>query len=241
VNPEPVDLLAVLAHERDALDAERRRLARAHCLAVLDYIAVKIRSVSPDAVYVAFTYDGRLREPYVQGILGAQPSPLGACPWLWDGSDEDHPLNELFDEIERAVQTALEPPHSLAWASVVPDTAGEGKRRLLELPPPSRIGRIAELVHKFHPAATALVVDGQAGGRVIEIIEGAGGDGTERRTTGRIWGSERNREIRRLVCEVFALPYLAEGCLEPVANGYTRPDSRTISDLVCVLPLPPTA
>lgn len=242
MTPATADHLAILAQQRDELDSERRRFEKAHCLAVLDHIATRIRQACPEAVYVAFAYHGRTRELSLHGVLGAQPTPLGTCPWLWDGSDEDHPLTDLADEVEADVQSALAPHDFPAWATVRHDSASDGNRWLLELPPPDRAVRISQLVREHHPEATAIVVDGRcAGGRVIEIIEGVAEDGTENRTTRRLWPQACDDVITRLVAQIFALPDLADRHLTPTSSRFTHPYGSPPSDAVRVMSLPPSA
>lgn len=238
MTPATANHLATLAQQRKELAAERRRIEEAHCLAVLDHISAKIRALCPEAVYVTFAYIGS-RTLDLQGVLGAQLSPLGACPWLWDRSDQQHQLGEIAEDIELDVQSALAPYHSPAWATVRSNSASEGNIWLLELPPPDRVACIAELVREHHPEATALVVDGRsAGGRVIEIVEGLAEDGTQNRTTRRRWPRECDDVLTRLVAQVFAIPALAGRHLTPLYD-YRHPYG-TSSDLVRLITLPST-
>ncbi|MBT2366194.1 hypothetical protein J7E88_12960 [Streptomyces sp. ISL-10] len=240
MSPATADHLAILAQQRDELDAERRRIEKAHCLAVLDHIAAQIRALCPEAVYVAFAYYGNTRTLDVHGVLGAQPSPLGTCPELWDVSNEEHPLAGIAEEIELDVQSALAPYDSPVWATVRRNTASDGNSWLLELPPPDRAARIAQLVHEHHPEATAIIVDGHsAGGRIIEIVEGAAEDGTQNLTTQRRWTGECDDVLTRLVGQLFAIPALAGRHLTPLYD-YRHPYG-TSSDLVRLMTLPPTA
>ncbi|WP_406303654.1 hypothetical protein OHA61_16575 [Streptomyces sp. NBC_00885] len=236
------DHLAILTHQREELDIERGRIENAHCLAVLDHISAKIRVLCPEAVQVTFAYYGKTRTLDLEGVLGAQSSPLGACPWLWENGDEEHPLAEIADDIELDVQRALAPYRSPAWATVRRNSASDGNSWLLELPPPDRAALIAELVREHHPEATAVVVDGHsAGGRVIEIIEGVAEDGSEMRTERRRWPRECDDVITRLVAHIFALPALADRHLAPIYGIHEPPYGSGSSDLVRLLPLPPTA
>ncbi|MFD8379130.1 hypothetical protein ACFV2X_11430 [Streptomyces sp. NPDC059679] len=233
--------LAMLFQQREELATQRRRIERAHCLAVLDHIAASIRRNCPEAVYVNFAYYGNSRTLDLLGVLGGQPSPLGAYPWLWGGRDERHPLAELADQIERDVQTALAPTHSLAWAMVRRDGVSDGNSWLLELPPPDRAARIAQLVREYHPEATALIVDGRpSGGRIIEVVEGISDDGTENRTRRR-WTPECEEILRRLVAQIFAVPALDERHLMPIDDLYTHPYDSTPGHLVRLMRLPPVA
>ncbi|NUK19824.1 hypothetical protein [Streptomyces lunaelactis] len=234
------DHLAILAHQREELDIERGRIENAHCLAVLDHISAMIRVLCPEAVHVTFAYYGKTRTLDLEGVLGAQSSPLGACPWLWENGDEEHPLAEIADDIELDVQRALAPYRSPAWATVRRNSASDGNRWLLELPPPDRAARIAELVREYHPEATAVIVDGHsAGGRIIEVVDGAAEDGTRNLTTRRRWTSECDDVLTRLVGQLFAIPALAGRHLTPLYD-YRHPYG-TSSDLVRLMALPPTA
>ncbi|MCR8573059.1 hypothetical protein [Streptomyces sp. Isolate_219] len=236
------DHLAILAQQRDELDAERGRIEKAHCLAVLDHISAKIRALCPDAVHITFAYYGKTRTLDLDGVLGAQSSPLGVCPWLWEVSDKKHPLAEITEAIALDVQSALAPYNSPAWATVRRNSASpeRGNSWLLELPPPDRAARIAQLVREHHPEATAIIVDGRsAGGRVIEIVEGAAEDGTKHLTTRRHWTRECDEILTRLVAQLFAIPTLAGRHLTPL-HDYRHPYG-TSSDLVRLITLPPTA
>ncbi|MEU7640967.1 hypothetical protein AB0C11_33700 [Streptomyces sp. NPDC039016] len=240
MTPATADHLALLAQQREELDTERRRIEKAHCLAVLDHVAARIRQACPEAVHVTFAYHGKTREVDLYGVLGAQSSPLGTCPWLWDGEDQEHPLDELAHAIESDVQDALAPYDCPAWATVRRDQASDGNRWLLELPPADRAARIAQLVREYHPEATAVVVDGhRAGGRIIEIVEGVAEDGRENRTTRRRWSHECEDILTRLVAQIFALPPLTDRHLSPL-DDYRHPYG-TSSDLVRLMTLPPTA
>ncbi|MFE7277943.1 hypothetical protein [Streptomyces sp. NPDC057623] len=239
MTPAISDELVVLAQQREELDIERRRIQKAHCLAVLDHISAKIRRACPQAQYVGFAYYGKTRELDLLGVLGAQASPLSGLPWLWEKSDEEHHLAELAAEIEVDLQTALEPFDSPAWATVRRNSAGDGNLWLGELPPADRAARIAELVHEHHPEATAIVVDGRsAGGSVIAVIEGAADDGTDNLVRRR-WTSDRDNALTRLIAQVFALPALADRHLVPV-DGHSHAHPGTPGDRVRLMPLPPT-
>jgi hypothetical protein len=174
---------------------------------VLDHITAKIRTACPEAVYVTFAfYTSRTLD--LHGVLGAQPSPLGTCPELWDNRDgeEEHPLDHIADQIESDVQTALAPYSSPAWASVHRNSASDGNSWLLELPPADRAARVAELVHENHPEATALVVDGRAAG--------PGHRGLRRRRRRRHSGAHTSPAVavrlrhrpRRLITQLLTLP-----------------------------------
>ncbi|MDH6624445.1 hypothetical protein M2271_002247 [Streptomyces sp. LBL] len=240
MTPAISDPLDVLAQQREQLDIERRRIQKAHCLAVLDHISAKVRRGCPEAEYVGFAYHGKTRELDLLGVLGEQTSPLSGLPWLWEKSDEEHRLAELAVEIEVDVQTALEPFDSPAWATVRRNSANDGNLWLVELPPPDRAARIAELVREHHPEATAIVVDGRsAGGRVIAVIEGASHEGTDNLARRR-WTRECDDALTRLVAQVFALPALADRHLLPPNGRYTHPDGGTPSDRVRLMPLPLT-
>ncbi|MER7047971.1 hypothetical protein [Streptomyces jumonjinensis] len=244
MTPAAQDQLTILCEQREELEAERLRIEKAYCLAVLDHIAAKIRAACPEAVYVSFAfYSSRTLD--LHSILGAQPSPLGTCPELWDnrGGEDEDPLDCIADQIEFDIQTALAPHQSPAWASVRRNTASDGNSWLLELPPTDRAVRVAQLVREHHPDATAVVVDGRAaGGRVIEIIEGVSEDGTEIRTARRRWTAECDDTLTRLVGQMFALPALADQHLVSAHGQYAHPypyGTRT-SDQVRLLPLPPS-
>jgi hypothetical protein len=229
-----------LARRREELFAGLRRIRKAHCLAVLDHITAKVRHVCPKAAYIEFAYQGEAREVGLLGVLGEQTSPLGGLAWLWEPSDEEHPLAELAVEIEADVQTALKPYDSPAWATVRRNTASEGNSWLVELPPPDRVARIAQLVRAILPEATAVVVDARhAGGRVIEVIEGAAG--ATGKCTRPSWTREVDYTLTRLVAQIFTIPVLAERHLMPVPDYYTHPYGSSVTALVRLLPLPPTA
>ncbi|WP_406172281.1 hypothetical protein [Streptomyces sp. NBC_00996] len=241
MTPAAADHLAIVKQQREDLHAQYRQIEKAHALAVLDHLAAYLRDACPEAVYVTFAYYGNTRTLDLNGVLGAQSSPLGACPWLWDGSDEAHPLAEISEDIELDLASALAPYDSPAWACVSRNSASDGNSWLLELPPPDRAARIAELVRGHHPQATALVVDGRsAGGRVLEVVEGVTEDGSEARARRR-WPRECDDAITRLVAQIFALPELADRHLVPTYGLYAAGDGRGSSDLVRLLPLPPTA
>ena len=118
MTPAAHDQVAILAQQREELSLALRRAEQAHCLAIIDHLAAKIRARCPEAVYVAFDRSGEDRAVTVHGVLGEQPSPLGACPWLWDGTETDHPLNEIDSDITLDVEYALLPPTSPTWALV---------------------------------------------------------------------------------------------------------------------------
>ncbi|MFI1830688.1 hypothetical protein ACH41E_30260 [Streptomyces sp. NPDC020412] len=238
----PHDQLATLCEQREELEAERLRIDRAYCLAVLDHVTARIRAACPKAVYVSFAFHGSRRTLDLHGVLGAQPSPLGTCPELWSnyGEPEEHPLDDIADQIEFDVEAALAPHSSPAWAFVRRNTASDGNSWLLELPPADRVERVAQLVREHHPEATAVVVDGRvAGGRIIEIIEGVTADGTEIRTARRRWTAECNDTLTHLVAQIFDLPALAHRHLEPLDGPYPHPYGTRTSDQVRLLRLPP--
>lgn len=243
MTPAAQDQLAILSEQREELEAERLRIERAYCLAVLDHITAKIRAACPEAAYVAFAYQGKSRTLDLHSVLGAQTSPLGACPELWDNygePEEEHPLDAIADQIESDAETALALYSSPAWAIVRRNSASDGNSWLLELPPADRVSRVAELVREYHPDATAVIVDGRgAGGRIIEVVEGSAEDGTQNLTTRRRWPNECEDVLARLVGQVFAIPALAGRHLTPL-HQYRHPHG-TRSDLVRVMTLPPTA
>ncbi|WP_442737906.1 hypothetical protein ACQUSN_07300 [Streptomyces pseudogriseolus] len=242
MTPAVHDQLAILAGQREELQAQRLRTEKAYCLAVLDHITAKIRSACPEAVYVTFAFYGS-RTLDLHGVLGAEPSPLSACPWLWDNreGEDEHPLDDIADQIESDVQTALAPHRSPAWASVHRNTASDGNSWLLELPPADRAARVAELVREHHPEATALVVDGRAAGRVIEVFQGVDDDGTPARTPRPRWSADCDTAIAGLLAQVLALPALADRHLMPLPGDYSHPFGISTSDQVYLMPLPPTA
>ncbi|WP_180685938.1 hypothetical protein [Streptomyces gossypiisoli] len=242
MNPATADLLAVLKQQREEADTQRTRAEKAYALAVLDETAALIRDLCPEAVYVNFAYYGSTRTLVLYGVLGEQSSPLGTCPWLWEESDQDHPLAEHGEKIALDLQEALAPYNSPAWARTRRNSASKGNDWLLELPPPDRAARIAELVREHHPEATAVVVDGRsAGGRIIEVIEGVTEDGSDNRTTRRRWNERCDDLLTALVAQMFALPELADRHLLPVGSTYAHPYGSSISDHVRRMPLPPTA
>ncbi|MFJ2202721.1 hypothetical protein [Streptomyces violaceusniger] len=243
MTPAAHDQLAILAGQREELQAQRLRTEKAYCLAVLDHISAKIRAACPEAVHVTFAFYGD-RTLELHGVLGAQSSSVGACPWLWDnrGEEEDeHPLDDIADQIETDVQTALAPYSSPVWASVHRNAASDGNSWLLELPPADRAARVAELVREHHPEATALVVDGRAAGRVIEIFQGVADDGTPARTPRPRWSADCDTVIAGLLAQVLALPALADRHLMPLPRDYAHPFGISTSDQVYLMPLPPTA
>ncbi|MGP8302019.1 hypothetical protein ACTPOK_29685 [Streptomyces inhibens] len=242
MNPATVDLLAVLKQQREEADTQRMRAEKAYALAVLDETAALIRSVCPEAVYVNFAYYGDTGTLSLYGVLGEQPSPLVTCPWLREESDRDHPLAERGEKIALDLQEALAPYNSPAWARTRRNSASEGNDWVLELPPPDRAVRIAELVRERHPEATAVVVDGRsAGGRIIEVVEGVAEDGSDNRTNRRRWNERCDDLLTALVAQMFALPDLADRHLLPVGSNYSHPYGSSISDHVRRMPLPPTA
>jgi hypothetical protein len=231
MTPAAHDQLAILADRREELKAERLRIDKAYRLAVLDHIAAKIRAACPEAVYVTFAYYGS-RTLDLHGVLGEQPSPLATCPELWDNreGEDEHPLDLIADQIESDVQTALAPYSSPAGASVHRNSASEGNSWLLELPPADRAARVVELVHEHHPEATALIVDGRAAGRIIEILEGVADDGTPVRTPRPRWSSTCDTALTRLLGQVLALPALADRHLMPLPGDYAHPYGVSTSD-----------
>ncbi|MGW1594173.1 hypothetical protein [Streptomyces sp. NPDC002343] len=241
MTPAAHDQVAILAQQREELSLALRRAEQAHCLAIIDHLAAKIRARCPEAVYVAFDRGGEDRAVSVHGVLGEQPSPLGACPWLWDGTQAGHPLNEIDSDITLDVEYALLPPTSPVWALVHRNTGMDGSW-LLELPPVDRAVRVAELIRGHHPTATAVVVDGRAGGgRVVGVIEEqADGDAPAPVVRPRL-SDACDDALTRLVAQVFLLPPLADRHLMPVPRGFAHPHGSSVSDQVRLMPLPPTA
>ncbi|WP_369258861.1 hypothetical protein [Streptomyces sp. R35] len=244
MTPDQIAELARFAEQRGALEAERRRIDKAYCLAVLDHISAKIRAACPEAVYVTYAYYGS-RTLDLHGVLGAQTSPVGTCPELWSNLEgeggAEHPLDAIADAIESDVQTALAPYSSPAWASVHRNSASEGNSWLLELPPADRAARVAELVREHHPDATAVVVDARsAGGRIIEILAGEADDGTAVRTPPG-WLADCDTVLTRLLSQMFALPALADRHLMPLPRDYVHPYGISPSSQIRLMPLPPTA
>lgn len=240
MTPEAHEQLAILAGRREELQAQHLRTEKAYCLAVLDHITAKIRAACPEAVYVSFALHGS-RILDLHGVLGAEPSPLSACPWLWDSREweDEHPLDDIADQIESDVQTALAPHCPLVWAFAHRNTASDGTSWLLELPPADRAARVAELVREHLPEATALVVDGRAAGRVIEIFQGVAGDGTPARTPRPRWSADCDTAIAGLLAQMLALPALADQHLMPLPRDYSHLLGISISDQVYLMPLPP--
>lgn len=79
MTPAAHDQLTILCSQREELEAERLRIEKAYCLAVLDHITAKIRAACPEAVYVTFAfYSSRTLD--LHGVLGAQPSPWEPAP-----------------------------------------------------------------------------------------------------------------------------------------------------------------
>ncbi|WP_431770866.1 hypothetical protein [Streptomyces cucumeris] len=245
MTPAEHDQLAILGQQRKELLADSRQVERAYCLAVLDHITAKIRVACPEAVYVSFAFY-RDRTLDLDCVLGEQPSPLGTCPELWsnhEGSDnpDEHPLDNIAHEIESDLRTALAPYTSPAWASVHRNSASDGNSWLLELPPADRAARVAELVREHHPEATALVVDGRAAGRVLDIFESVADDGTPARAPRPRWSAACDTVLAGLLAQVLALPALADRHLMPLPGDYTHPFGISTSDQVRLMPLPPTA
>ncbi|MBT2413983.1 hypothetical protein J7I94_26140 [Streptomyces sp. ISL-12] len=241
MTPAVCDQLAVLAQQREELDAERRRFEKAYCLAVLDHISARIRALCPEAVYVTFDYNGKTRSLELAGVLGAQPSPLGTCPWLWENGDDEHPLEEIAVDIELDVQSALAPYDSPAWATVVRNSASDSNW-LLELPPADRAARVADLIRGHHPAATAVIVDSRAGGgRVIGVIEEQADGGAPAPVARPRLSAPCDDAVTRLVAQVVLLPPLADRHLMPLTRGFAHPYGSSVSDQVRLMPLPPTA
>ena len=235
--------LTLLAEQRSQLDAQGKRTAQAYCLAVLDHISAKIRAACPEAVYVTFAFYST-RTLDLHAVLGAQTSPLGTCPELWNNREgtQEHPLDYIAYDIESDVQTALAPYISPAWASVHRNSAAEGNSWLLELPPVDRVARVAELVRERHPEATAVVVDGRsAGGRIIEVLEGVDDNGMQVRAPRPKWTPACDTALTRLLGQVFALPALADRHLMPLPCDYVHPRGVSTSDQVRLMLLPPTA
>ncbi|WP_275560779.1 hypothetical protein [Streptomyces sp. 5-6(2022)] len=241
MTPVTSDQIAVFAQQRAELDAERRRIQKAYCLTVLDHVAAKVRQACPESAYIGVAYDGKTRELDLLGVLGQQTSPLGGLPWLWEASDEEHPLAELAVEIEADVETALEPCDSAAWATVRRNSASDGNLWLIELPPLDRAARIAQLVREHHPEATAVAIDGRRGGRIIKVFEGVADDGTPVRAPRPKWSAACDTALTRLLGQVLALPALADRHLMPLPGDYAHPHGVGTSDQVRLMPLPPTA
>ncbi|MEU3973441.1 hypothetical protein [Streptomyces bacillaris] len=244
MTPAAHDQLAILAGQREDLHAQHLRTEQAYCLAVLDHITAKIRAACPEAAYVSFAFYSSSRTLGLHGVLGAQPSPLGTCPWLWDnhgGPEDEHPLDDIANQIESDVETALAPYSSPAWATVRRNSASDGNSWLLELPPADRAARVAELVREHHPEATAVVVDGRAAGRVTEIFEGVADDGTPVRTPRPRWSADCDTALTGLLGQLLALPALADRHLMPLPANYTHPFGISTNDQVHLMPLPPTA
>ncbi|MGI5399178.1 hypothetical protein ACQEVG_06900 [Streptomyces sp. CA-135486] len=233
--------VAILAQQREELSLALRRAEQAHCLAIIDHLAAKIRARCPEAAYVAIDRSSEDRAVSVYGVLGEQPSPLGACPWLWDGTQAGHPLNEIDSDITLDIEYALLPPTSPVWALVRRNTGMDGSW-LLELPPADRAARVAQLIRGHHPAATAVIVDGRAGGgRVVGVIEEqADGDAPVPVARPRL-SNACDDALTRLVAQVFLLPSLADRHLMPVPRGFAHPHGSSISDQVRLMPLPVTA
>ncbi|MEU6138771.1 hypothetical protein ABZ848_00240 [Streptomyces sp. NPDC047081] len=241
MTPAAHDAVIILAKQRDHLALALRRAEQAHCLGITDHLAAKIRARCPQAAYVAFDRSGEHRSVTVHGVLGEQTSPLGGCPWLWDGTEPGHPLNEIAEDIALDTEHALIPPTSPAWALVHRNTAMDGSW-LLELPPVDRVARVAELIRGHHPAATAVVVDGRAGGgRVVGVVEDQH-DGEEHVPAVRPRLSDScDDALTRLVAQIFLLPPLADRHLTPVPPGFAHPYGSSVSDQARLMPLPPTA
>ncbi|MGW3101293.1 hypothetical protein [Streptomyces sp. NPDC001100] len=235
--------LTLLAEQRRQLDAQGKRIAQAYCLAVLDHVSAKIRAACPEAVYVTFAFYST-RTLDLHAVLGAQTSPLGTCPELWNNREgaQEHPLDYIADEIESDVQTALAPYLSPAWASVHRNSASEGNSWLLELPPVDRVARVAELVRERHPEATAVIVDGRrSGGRIIEVLEGVADDGTQIRAPRPRWTPSCDTRLTRILAQVLSIPALADRHLMPLPSDYVHPHGVSTSDQTHLIPLPPTA
>jgi len=238
MTPAAHDQVSILAQQRENLSLAFRRAEQAHCLSIIDHLAAKIRLRCPEAAYVAFDRAGEHRAVAVDGVLGEQPSPLGACPWLWDGTESGHPLNEIDTDITLDIEYALLPPTSPVWALVRRNTGMDGSW-LLELPPVDRAARAAELIRGHHPAATAIIVDGRAaGGRVVGVVEDRADGETQAPAVRPRLSSACDDALTRLVAQVFLLPPLADRHLMPVPNGFVHPYSISTSDQVHLMPLP---
>ncbi|MFE3216135.1 hypothetical protein [Streptomyces antimycoticus] len=240
MTPATHDAVAILAQQREDLALALRRAEQAHCLSIIDHLAAKVRARCPEAVYVAFDRSGEDRTVTVYGVLGEQPSPLAACPWLWDGTETGHPLNEIDSDVILDIEYALLPPTSPAWALVRRSTGMDGSW-LLELPPADRAARVAELIRGHHPAATAVIVDSRAGGgRVVGVIE----EQTDGKVPAPVARPRLSREcddaLTRLVAQVFLLPPLADRHLRPIQRDVTHHygSSASVSDQVRLLLLP---
>ncbi|MEU0839503.1 hypothetical protein ABZ370_08535 [Streptomyces sp. NPDC005962] len=238
MTPAAHDQVSILAQQRENLSLAFRRAEQAHCLSIIDHLAAKIRLRCPEAAYIAFDRTGEHRAVAVHGVLGEQPSSLGACPWLWDGTESGHPLNEIDTDITLDIEYALLPPTSPVWALVRRNTGMDGSW-LLELPPVDRAARAAELIRGHHPAATAIIVDGRAaGGRVVGVVEDRADGETQTPAVRPRLSSACDDALTRLVAQVFLLPPLADRHLMPVPNGFVHPYSISTSDQVHLMPLP---
>ncbi|GAA0643037.1 MULTISPECIES: hypothetical protein [Streptomyces] len=241
MKPATHDAVAILAQQREELALALRRAEQAHCLGIIDHLAAKIRARCPEAVYVAIDRSGEHRAVTVHGVLGEQPSPLGACPWLWDGTETGHPLNEIDSDITLDIEYALLPPTSPVRA-LVQHNMSMDDCWLLELPPADRAACVAELIRGHHPAATAVIVDGRAGGgRVVGVIEEQRDGKVPAPVARPRLSSACDDALTRLVAQVFLLPPLADRHLMPVPRGFAHPHGSSASDQVRLMPLPPTA
>jgi hypothetical protein len=232
---------SVTAGQRQKIAEQYEQTRKAYCLAVVDDLAAYIRAIRPQAAYVAFALYGD-RSTSLLGILGAQPSPPGNGSWLWDvTAGDEHPLTAVRDALTVDLDDALGRVRSPLWPMVSPHGPVEDNCWLLELPPPDRAARIAELVREHHPSATAAVTDVRmAGGRVIEIIDNpipAGGQAHQ--ATKPRWPSQADDEITRLAAHMWALPDARARYFTPVGDDYVHPYGYPPSDLVRRLNLPP--
>ncbi|MFD7499538.1 hypothetical protein [Streptomyces sp. NPDC059850] len=238
MTPAAHDHVSILAQQREDLSLALRRAEQAHCLSIIDHLAAKIRTRCPEAAYIAFDRAGEHRAVTVYGVLGEQPSPLGACPWLWDGTESGHPLNEIDADITLDIEYALLPPTSPVWAFVRRDTGMDGSW-LLELPPVDRAARVAELMRGRHPAATAIIVDGRAAGvRVVRVVEDWPDDDPQTRAVRPRLSRACDGALTRLVAQVLLLPPLADRHLMPVPGGFVHSHGVSTSDQVRLMPLP---
>ncbi|MFE6530120.1 hypothetical protein ACFVMA_14390 [Streptomyces rochei] len=121
------------------------------------------------------------------------------------------------------------------------NSASDGNLWLVELPPLDPAARIVHLVREHHPEATAVVIDGRRGGRIIEVFVGVADDGTPVRAPRPKWSAACDTVLTRLLGQVLALPALADRHLMPLPGDYAHPYGVSTSDQVRLMPLPPTA
>ncbi|KPI15637.1 hypothetical protein OK074_2082 [Actinobacteria bacterium OK074] len=204
-----------LRHRLLAVDVCNRAKAQ-YEIAVLDHVSAQIAETFPDTTHLTLAQNMRDRSVEVHALWTTHDG--GTEELLLDVGEYRQLLAPRLDfaEIDDDLSDALEELDAAAWNAVRPEPR-RGGHWALDLTPPDRAVRIAELVRRYYPEAELLDVDlSTSPCRVFGVVhvgddmEDSSASGTWVPPVGRppAWPKETERRIAALIEQIQLLPHL---------------------------------